>query len=474
MHHLSPVRTLLLLITIVVLAAACRAEDEAAEDPADDVVDDPAAEEPAEDDGDDAAEDLEDADEVDEDAVADVEFDEPGVSPEPCPDAVNEDNGCLYLGVLSDLTEGPFSAAGPVIQQAQEAFFQRVNEQGGVGGYDIDISTYVRDNLYQPEQQAQVWDEIRDDVLALGMSLGSAPTLAIMDDLEDNDVVTVPATWNSDWPFQEVIAETGTNYCFESMNSVDYYLQEENPDAESVMVVYFPQDFGQDGAAAIELAAEANDLEFFGVETPEGADNQGEAIGRIMAEDPDMVMIYAGPEETAALVGESAAQGYEGRFIGATPTWNVALLDTAAADALSELYINQSYWPVFGADTPGHEAMREALGDPERGSDFSTAGWTHSYPMLEALEAVAESDEDFSRSAVMEAFQSLEEVDYEGMLPEGAGNYAAEPQERALRESNFNVPDPDEPSGLAPVEEFFVGDTAAEHDFDQPCIDFYE
>ena len=32
-----------------------------------------------------------------------------GVTEEPCPDAVNEDNGCIYLGILSDLTEGPSS-----------------------------------------------------------------------------------------------------------------------------------------------------------------------------------------------------------------------------------------------------------------------------------------------------------------------------------------------------------------------------
>ena len=33
-----------------------------------------------------------------------------GVTDDACPEAVNPDNGCIYLGILSDLTEGPFAA----------------------------------------------------------------------------------------------------------------------------------------------------------------------------------------------------------------------------------------------------------------------------------------------------------------------------------------------------------------------------
>ena len=33
----------------------------------------------------------------------------PGITEEACPEAVNEDNGCIYLGTISDLTVGPFA-----------------------------------------------------------------------------------------------------------------------------------------------------------------------------------------------------------------------------------------------------------------------------------------------------------------------------------------------------------------------------
>ena len=80
----------------------------------------------------------------------------PGVTEKPCPEAVNDDNGCIYLGTISDLTQGPFAPLGVAITDAQKAFWQRVNEDGGIGGYDIDVTKYVKDNLYNPQTHAQV------------------------------------------------------------------------------------------------------------------------------------------------------------------------------------------------------------------------------------------------------------------------------------------------------------------------------
>lgn len=77
-----------------------------------------------------------------------------GVTAEPCPDGVNADNGCIYLGVLSDLTEGPFAALAVPITDGQRAYWAQVNESGGIGGYDIDIDTYTRDTKYQAAEHA--------------------------------------------------------------------------------------------------------------------------------------------------------------------------------------------------------------------------------------------------------------------------------------------------------------------------------
>ncbi|GAA4685376.1 ABC transporter substrate-binding protein [Nocardioides nanhaiensis] len=393
-------------------------------------------------------------------------IDAPGVTSEACPDAVNEDNGCIFLGTISDLTAGPFAPLGVPITEAQEAFWQRVNEDGGIGGYDINVTEYVRDNLYNPETHAQVYAEIEPEVLALAQSLGSPTTLAILEQMKGSDVIAAPASWTSLWGFEDNILESGSSYCVEAMNAVDYMV--ENEQIESVLAVGFPGDYGGDGAAGAEAAAEANGIEFTSVETAPGQEAQAGAVSSIVQQDPDLVIIGTGPTETAVIVGQAAAQGYQGQFVGLSPTWNPALLESPAAGALEQLFIHSGPWGSYGTDTPGHEAMREALGDVEA-NDGYTSGWAWSYPMKAALEEWLDGDYSKDRAGLLEAVQSLESVDFEGMLPEEAGNRSAEND--IFRQSLLSEVDPAADAGLTTIQDFFTGPSAEAYEFTGPCFE---
>jgi ABC-type branched-subunit amino acid transport system substrate-binding protein len=393
----------------------------------------------------------------------------PGVTEEACPNAVNEDNGCIYLGTISDLTQGPFAPLGVPITDAQEAFWQRVNEDGGIGGYDINVTEYVRDNLYNPQTHKQVYGEIEGDVLALAQTLGSPTTLAIIPDMQRDEMVGAPASWTSLWAFEDAILESGTNYCVEGMNAVDYMVAEK--DIKTVMAVHYPGDYGGDGAAGAEIAAEANGLEFTDVETASGQEEQAGAIAAILGAKPDLVILGTAPTETAVIVGQTAAQGFTGQFIGLGPTWNPALLATPAAPALEALYMQSGYWGPFGSDTPGHEAMREALGEVEQPNDGYTAGWAWSYPLKAALEEWLDGDYDKDRAGLLEAVKSLETIDYEGMLPEEAGNRSGEPNDNIFRESVLSKVDKAAPSGVSLIQDFTAGPTAEEYTFEGACFE---
>jgi len=117
-----------------------------------------------------------------------------GVTKEPCKDAVDKTKGCIYLGTMSDLTEGPFKALAVPITEAQKQFWKRVNQQGGIGGYEIDVTTYVNDNKYNPQVENQVYQEIKPHILAVAQTLGSPTTAAILPDLKASNIVAVPAS----------------------------------------------------------------------------------------------------------------------------------------------------------------------------------------------------------------------------------------------------------------------------------------
>lgn len=387
-----------------------------------------------------------------------------GVTSEACPNAVNADNGCIYLGVISDLTVGPFAPLAVPITEAQKAFWKRINQEGGIGGYDIDVTTYVRDNKYDPQVHNQVYQEIKGHVLALAQTLGSPTTAAILDDLKANNIVSVPASWTSGWEFEDVIIESGANYCFESMNAVDYAADELG--AKSVMAVHWPGDYGADAAAGVRIGADARGLTFTDVETQPGPDNQAGAIQEIVTKKPDLVIVTTGPTDAAAIIGNAAASGFTGKFIGTSPTWNPALLESPAADAFRALYLQSGPWQQFGASTPGHEAMRAALGNVQP-SDGYTSGWIWSYPLKAALEKAADNG-DLTRTGLLNAVKSLTTVDYEGMLPPEAGNFTPGGAS-AYRATVISKVDDSAPTGVSVVKDLFVGPTAQAYDLSKPC-----
>jgi ABC-type branched-subunit amino acid transport system substrate-binding protein len=392
---------------------------------------------------------------------------EVGVTAEACPKAIDKSKGCIYLGMISDLTVGPFKALAVPITDAQKKFWERVNKAGGVGGYEIDVETYVRDNKYNPEVHNQVYQEIKGKVLALAQTLGSPTTAAIIGDMRTNNMVGVPASWTSAWAFEDTILESGASYCFESMNAIDYAVETFKP--KTVMAVHLPGDYGDDGAAGAKLAAETNGLTFINVKTDPGQDKQAGAIAQIVTQKPDLVILTTAPAETAVIVGQAAQRGFTGKFIGTSPSWNPGLLQSAAAPALKALYLQSAPWQPFVSETPGHKAMREALGSGVTPNDGYTSGWIWSYPLKAALDKAAK-DGDLTRAGLLKAAKSLGSVDYEGMLPSGAGNYAGGPGSQFKQSIIVNPAAGNGTTVVPVVKDFFTGPTVQKYNLDKPCF----
>jgi ABC-type branched-subunit amino acid transport system substrate-binding protein len=400
----------------------------------------------------------------DDDDGGDGSASAPGVTSEPCPDAVDQEKGCIYLGTITDLT-GVFKGVGVPLTEGQKAFWKQINEDGGIGDYEIDVTTYQKDNKYDPDVHAQVFGEIEDDILALGQSLGTAHTNGILEDAQDADILVSPASLGSGWIFEDGVIEVGAPYCVEAMNGVDYAV--ETLDAKSVAAVHFPGDYGDDAAVGARIAADEHGLEFTDIPTGPGAEEQTAAVGEILKAKPDLVIVSTSPIELAAIVGGAAQQGFTGKFIGSIPTWNAALLDTPAAPALQGLYLQATSFGTWEADTAGHEKMRAAAGSAAP-NDWYMLGWAGAYVMKAALEKAID-DDDLTREGLVDAAGSLDGVDSEGMLPEGSANYAGDANERVVRSTSLNKVDTAAASGVSPEMDASVGTTAEGYDFTEAC-----
>lgn len=394
-----------------------------------------------------------------------------GVTDEPCPDGVNPDNGCIYLGVLSDLTEGPFAALAVPITDAQRAYWAQVNEAGGIAGYDVDIDTYTRDTKYQPAEHAAAYQQIEPNVLALAQSLGTVNTESVLDDMDANDVVAVPASWWSGYAFSDndhgLIMEFGYSYCVESMVGLDWFT-ENHGEVGSVAAVGYPGDYGGDSAAGAQLWAEANGVDDVTV-VPTGPNQvtggQDAVVSAVMAAQPDVVILAVGPAENAEIVGKLAAGGFTGRFLGSLPTWNPALLESAAAPALTALYHHMAPTEQWDGTSEGVEAMKASLDGEEPANGGYIIGWVMNYPMHALLEKAAAAG-DLTRAGVRAAMDGLE-VDFAGMAE--PITYGGEGSEVATSGLIIGTPDAEAPLGISTSDEFYHGATFDGMDYAQAC-----
>jgi ABC-type branched-subunit amino acid transport system substrate-binding protein len=396
-----------------------------------------------------------------------------GVTEEPCPEAVDPENGCIYLGVLSDLTEGPFAALAVPIVDGQRAYWEQVNAAGGIAGYEVDIDTYTRDTKYQAAEHAAAYQQIEPNILALAQTLGTVNTEAILPDMDAADIVGAPASWWSGYAFEEndfgLILENGYSYCTEAIVGLDWFA-ENHTAPESVAAVGYPGDYGGDSAAGVQKWAEANGIATENVTiVPTGPNqvtgNQDAVVSAISQANPDVVVLAVGPAENAEIVGKLAAGGFTGRFMGSLPTWNPALLESAAAPALTALYNHMSIGEQWDGESEGLNAMKETLDAPPPNGGY-LIGWLMSYPMHAVLEKAAENG-DLTRAGVRAAVPEVE-VDYQGMSTNQS--YGGNGKDIAVSAIKVFEPNAENPLGVVSLGDFFEGPTWDQIDYDQACV----
>lgn len=478
-------RWLALLAIFSLFAVACSAAEDAVD----------AAGDAAGDAADAAGDAAGDAAEAVEDAVTD-EPEEEAMEEDPGEEAMEEGSevatdfgvteDSIRIGLSADLS-GPFSGLTSVIVAAQEAYFDRVNENGGIGGRQVELVTL--DNAYdvptQLDNYAVLSEESEEGVVMISQSTGSPHTSAIAGDLQDDNLLALPLSWYSGWAteFGSNVFELYTNYCFEGMNGVEFLVEQSGIAAPKLAIVSRPGEYGQDGAAGAKIAAEALGLEVIDLEGSIAGDDFTPIVSTLIAEQPDIVFITSAPGELAQIFGGAAQGGLTALWSGSSPSYNVALLDTPVGPALDAFYFHSTYAALWGAnESPGMVDMMATIQEriPEGNyaqADSYVIGWTEAM-FTEAVLTLATEKGDLTRAGVVAAANEVS-VDFQGLAPDQT--WSGDPNDFAVRGSYIydvvladatvttSITEPGS-SGLSLVAENFVGDVAAGYEFTEACF----
>ncbi|MFQ5553859.1 MAG: ABC transporter substrate-binding protein [Acidimicrobiia bacterium] len=388
---------------------------------------------------------------------------------------VDLDAGVIRVGLLSDLT-GPFGALVAPIVTGHEIYWEDVNASGGVNGLQVEL--VIEDTQYVVDNHVQLYEELKDQVVAFGHSTGSPHTVAIREALEEDGIFAIPLTWYSGWSDPALNANLlshGVPYCIEAMNLLDYISTTEGGSA--VAIASLPGDYGLDSAAGANLAADALGLDVV-------YDGSGQVIpgqdlkpiaDAIVASGADIVFVTATPGTFSEIYGQAIAQGFVAKWSGALPSWNPAYVqpESAIKDAIERDWIGDSYIALWSSD--GAAGVRDLVAQyrpDQTPHDFIGEGVVEATMMHQIL-LTAYDNGDMTQAGLIAAAKSIDNLDFGGLAP--SENYTLGANERLQRTSAnlFRPSQADAAAGGTGVEiiaENYTSPTAEAYTFESACF----
>jgi ABC-type branched-subunit amino acid transport system substrate-binding protein len=297
--------------------------------------------------------------------------------------------------------------------------------------------------------------------------LGTAPTLAVLPQLVQDNIIAAPASLDALWVREPNLLPVGGPYQVQAVNALDYYINE--ADGKGKNICSFIQDdaYGEAGQSGVDYAAE--NLGFEVVDTQKFKVGDKDVTGqvqRLQGSNCDAVFLVATPTDAGTIWGTAAKLGYAPRWIGQSPVW----IDELGASPLAE-YLQQTTWIVGEGtewgdpDVPGSKDLLARVEEfkPDQDPDYYFGfGYLQGIAMTALLEKAVELG-DLSREGLMKASEELGTVSFDGL----SGDYQYGPAEERnpARVSTIYEVKPDKPFGLGTLEYQYESDAAKSYEF---------
>ena len=239
----------------------------------------------------------------------------------------------IRVGLLTDLS-GPFAANAGTQVTELKAFWDKVNQTGGICGRSVELD--VRDHGLDPQRAVSLYRSMAPDVIAFQQIFGSAVLPATLP-LAEQDGRYVGFGWSAKELDNSVVQMPGATYSIESANGIDHLVDSGAVTAgDTVGVLYMIGDYGSDSLAGVEYAAGAHNLKVISREvTPQKTDLAAE-VSAFKEAGVSAIVVATPPTQLGALAGALTTQQVDVPILGNSPSFSSTLLQGPAAPMLTE------------------------------------------------------------------------------------------------------------------------------------------
>lgn len=332
----------------------------------------------------------------------------------------------VTLGGIYPLS-GPASAYG-AIPAGLQAYIEYVNEeQGGApGAFEGRTIEYVlEDDSYSPPKSVEAARKLveRDEVFAVVQSLGTPPSAAIWDYLNEQEVPQVVATgatmfgldvaghpWTIGWQ---------PNYVSEARVYAQY-LKDNQPDAQ-VAVLFQNDDYGMDYLDGFKDAIEGSDIEIVAEQSYETTDPTIDSqMTNLARSDADVFFNISTPSFAAKAMGFDARTDWDVLHLLNSVSNSLSTVGAVGFEPLqgmvTALYLKDPADPQFEGDEDMQRYL-DKLGQYAPDADPTNGYHVYGWAVGDSLYEVMAQTECPTRESFMEAFRNLDGVTADLFLP---------------------------------------------------------
>jgi branched-chain amino acid transport system substrate-binding protein len=318
-------------------------------------------------------------------------------------------NGDLKIGAWYPLS-GPVAASGVPSEAGASAYFDWLNDNGGINGRKVDFISV--DTAFDPQQTLQAARQLvqRDGVQAIVTANGTAATEATFPFVLQQSKVPIFGTYGGStaWydPPQDGLFGTQALYEDQARVAVKWALEE---GAKHIVIVRDdPEAFATVDAAAtatIEAGGGTADR----VVAKFGSTDYGPYVSAVKNKHPDAVFLILPVPEAAAYLNEAALQGLDAPVYAYAPPATPALVTLAGKNAEGFRAVSLTLPPT--ADDPAVAEYREAMKKyaPQQEPDFySIANFAWAKAFAEIVKTITG---DVNSESIAKAIESASDVE---------------------------------------------------------------
>jgi branched-chain amino acid transport system substrate-binding protein len=320
---------------------------------------------------------------------------------------------------------GPASAYG-VIGKTEEAYFKKINAEGGINGRRINFISY--DDAYSPPKTVEQARKLveSDEVLIVFNPLGTPPNTAIQKYLNSKKVpqlfVATGATkWNDPKEFPWTMGWQ-PNYQSETQIYAKYILKEK-PNAK-IAVLYQNDDYGKDYLKGLKdgLGAKAASMIVIEESYETSEPTIDSHIVKLKSTNADVFINITTPKFAAQAIKKNAEIGWKPlHFLNNVSASIGSVINPAgkenAQDIISSNYLKDPTDPQWKTDA-GMKAWNEFLDRYFPEANRADASVMYAYTVAQGLVHVLKAcGDNLTRENIMKQAASIKDLELGGLLP---------------------------------------------------------